>query len=74
MRGNQYRAEEKLLFVGIDGMRIAFECAGGHCVYSDEGNKYSQKTYFTNFGEQLDGDITKVNATDVSDHTLCLRR
>lgn len=46
------------LFAGIGGMRIAFECAGGHCVYSNEWNKYSQKTYFANFGEQPDTIVT----------------
>ena len=58
------------LFAGIGGMRIAFERAGGHCVYSNEWNKYSQKTYFANFGEQPDGDITKVNAADIPDHDI----
>ena len=38
------------LFAGIGGMRIAYERAGGHCVYSNEWNKYSQQTYFANFG------------------------
>ena len=37
------------LFAGIGGMRIAFERAGGHCVYSNEWNKYSQQTYFASF-------------------------
>lgn len=32
------------LFAGIGGMRIAFDRAGGHCVYSNEWNKYSQQT------------------------------
>ena len=54
------------LFAGIGGMRIAFERAGGHCVYSNEWNKYSQQTYFANFGEQPDGDITKVDASAIS--------
>ena len=27
------------LFAGIGGMRIAFERAGGHCVYSNEWDK-----------------------------------
>jgi len=58
------------LFAGIGGMRIAFERAGGHCVYSNEWNKYSQQTYFANFGEQPDGDITKVNADDIPDHDI----
>ena len=58
------------LFAGIGGMRIAFECAGGRCVYSSEWNKYSQKTYFANFGEKPDGDITKVEANNIPDHDI----
>ena len=58
------------LFAGIGGMRIAYENAGGHCVYSNEWNKYSQKTYFANFGEQPDGDITKVDARTIPDHDI----
>ena len=58
------------LFAGIGGMRIAFTNVGGKCVYSSEWNKYSQKTYFANFGEQPDGDITQVNANDIPDHDI----
>ena len=58
------------LFAGIGGMRIAFEQAGGHCVYSNEWNKYSQQTYFANFGDQPDGDITKVDAGTIPDHDI----
>lgn len=58
------------LFAGIGGMRIAYEKAGGHCVYSNEWNKYSQQTYFANFGERPDGDITKVKAKDIPDHDI----
>lgn len=58
------------LFAGIGGMRIAYEKAGGHCVYSNEWNKYSQQTYFSNFGEQPDGDITKVDADTIPDHDI----
>lgn len=58
------------LFAGIGGMRIAFDRAGGHCVYSSEWNKYSQQTYFANFGEQPEGDITQVNEKDIPDHDI----
>lgn len=58
------------LFAGIGGMRLAFEKAGGRCVYSSEWNKYSQQTYFANFGDQPDGDITKVKASDIPDHDI----
>lgn len=58
------------LFAGIGGMRIAYERAGGKCVYSSEWNKYSQQTYFANFGEQPEGDITQVKAEDIPDHDI----
>ena len=58
------------LFAGIGGMRLAYESVGGHCVYSNEWNKYSQQTYYANFGEQPEGDITKVNENDIPDHDI----
>lgn len=58
------------LFAGIGGMRIAFEQHGGDCVYSNEWNKYCQQTYFANFGEQPDGDITKVDARIIPKHDV----
>ncbi len=58
------------LFAGIGGMRLAYESAGGHCVYSNEWNKYSQQTYYANFGEQPDGDITKVDEKSIPDHDI----
>lgn len=58
------------LFAGIGGMRIAFEQNGGQCVYSNEWNKYCQQTYFANFGEQPEGDITKVDAATIPDHDI----
>ncbi len=58
------------LFAGIGGMRLAYQFAGGTCVYSSEWNKYSQQTYAANFGETPEGDITKVNAADIPDHDI----
>ncbi len=58
------------LFAGIGGMRIAYENAGGKCVYSNEWNKYSQQTYYANFGEQPEGDITQVDAKNIPDHDI----
>lgn len=60
------------LFAGIGGMRIAYESVGGKCVYSNEWNKYCQQTYFANFGEQTDGDITKVDASSIPDHDILI--
>lgn len=47
------------LFAGMGGFRLAMQAQGGKCVFSSEWNKYSQKTYFANFGEMPFGDITK---------------
>ena len=58
------------LFAGIGGMRIAFESNGCECVYSNEWNKYSQKTYKENFGEEPDGDITQVDEKEIPDHDI----
>ncbi len=58
------------LFAGIGGMRIAFESYGGICVFSSEWDKYSQKTYLSNFGEKPEGDITKINEKDIPNHDI----
>ena len=58
------------LFAGIGGMRLAYEAVGGSCVYSSEWDKYCQQTYFANFGDQPDGDITKVDARMIPAHDI----
>jgi adenine-specific DNA methylase len=60
------------LFAGLGGFRLALESLGAKCVYSNEWDKYSQQTYFANFGEQPDGDITKVEASSIPDHDIYL--
>lgn len=58
------------LFAGIGGMHLAYASAGARCVYSNEWNKYSQQTYYANFGIQPDDDITKVVAENIPDHDI----
>lgn len=60
------------LFAGIGGMRLAFEAAGGRCVFTSEWNKFSQQTYAANFpnGHPIAGDITKVHEADVPKHDV----
>lgn len=53
------------LFAGIGGMRIAFQKAGGECVFTSEWDKYSQKTYEANFGEVPFGDITQIDEREI---------
>ena len=58
------------LFAGIGGFRVALEELGGKCVFSSEWNKFSRVTYKSNFGEEPDGDITKIDAAKIPDHDI----
>jgi len=58
------------LFAGIGGMRIAFERAGGRCVFSSDIDEHCQKTYEANFGEKPVGDIKLVEAKSIPDHDV----
>lgn len=60
------------LFAGIGGMRLAFESAGGKCVFTSEWNKYSQETYKENFGYEhpIAGDITSVELESIPEHDV----
>jgi len=60
------------LFAGIGGMRIAFESAGGECVFSSEWDKHAQRTYEWNFGETPHGDITQIEAEVIPDFDVLL--
>lgn len=60
------------LFAGIGGFRLAFEKAGGKCVFTSEWDKYAKKTYEANFGEVPYGDIRNVDKASIPDHdVLC---
>lgn len=58
------------LFCGIGGFRIAFEKAGGECVFSSDWDKFSQQTYEANFGEKPHGDIHKVAVADIPEFDI----
>ena len=61
------------LFAGIGGLRLAFESAGGECLFTSEWDSYSQKTYKANFGnEEIHGDITRIEASGIPDHDVLL--
>ena len=53
------------LFAGIGGMRLAFEKAGGECVFSSEWDRFAQQTYQSNFDEVPFGDITKIDEREI---------
>jgi DNA (cytosine-5)-methyltransferase 1 len=58
------------LFCGIGGFRIAFDRAGGKCVFSSDWDKHSQLTYEANFGEKPHGDIHQVAFADIPSHDI----
>ena len=60
------------LFAGIGGTRLAFEKAGGTCVFSSEIDKFARQTYLANFGEMPAGDIKTINEYDIPDHDILL--
>jgi len=51
-------------------MRLAFESAGGECVFSSEWDKYAQQTYRANFGELPAGDICEVSENEIPDFNI----
>ena len=60
------------LFAGIGGTRIAFERAGGKCVFTSEWDKFSCQTYRANHHDdhEINGDITEVHEDNVPQHDV----
>lgn len=60
------------LFAGIGGIRIPFQEMGGECVFTSEWDSYAVKTYTTNFGGEVFGDITQIKSEDIPDFDVLL--
>jgi len=62
------------LFAGIGGMRMAFEAAGGRCVFTSEWNEKAQRTYRANFGcdHAIAGDIREIASEQIPAHDVLL--
>lgn len=60
------------LFAGIGGLRMAFENAGGRCVFTSEWDRFARATYEANHRDNrpIAGDITKVAAEDIPEHDV----
>ncbi len=63
------------LFAGIGGIRLGFEQAFPdiQCVFTSEIDKFATQTYQANFSnDEVHGDITKINESDIPDHDILL--
>ncbi|MCK9161963.1 MAG: DNA cytosine methyltransferase [Arcobacteraceae bacterium] len=63
------------LFAGIGGIRLGFQEAFGkniEFVFASEIDKFAQQTYYANFGEMPNGDITKIDEKDIPSHDIIL--
>ncbi len=61
------------LFAGIGGIRLGFEQTGRiDNIFSAEIDKYACQTYYTNFGEAAQCDITKIDEKSLEDFDLLL--
>lgn len=58
------------LFAGIGGLRLAFEKAGGTCVFSCEKDPFACKTYKANFGETPAGDVDLLDPGKIPHHDI----
>lgn len=59
------------LFAGIGGTRLGFQLHGNvKSIFSSEWDKFSQKTYYANFGEEPKGDITKIDENAIPNHDI----
>jgi DNA (cytosine-5)-methyltransferase 1 len=58
------------LFAGVGGFHLAFERAGGKCVFASEIDKFARQTYEANFGLLPSGDIREIDADSIPDHDI----
>ncbi len=63
------------LFAGIGGIRLGFQKVfekKASFVFSSEIDKYAQKTYYENFGDLPEGDITLIDASEIPSFDILL--
>lgn len=60
------------LFAGIGGFHQAMKSLGGECVFASDIDADCRKTYKANYGIEPEGDITRIEASDIPAHdVLC---
>ena len=70
---NPKKAKYKMidLFAGIGGTRLGFfQTKKVKVVFTSEIDKFAQKTYRANFGDDPKGDITKISSDEIPNHDI----
>ena len=60
------------LFSGVGGLSYNLRYKGLNCVFSCDFDKFVNETYYLNYQEQSNGDITKINPSSVPNHHILL--
>ncbi len=58
------------LFAGIGGFHYALQSFGAKCVFASEWDEAAAKVYFNNFAMLPDGDITKIDESEIPPHDI----
>ena len=58
------------LFAGIGGFHQALSSVGATCVFASEWDKYAAETYYANYNIFPEGDITKIEASNIPAHDI----
>jgi DNA (cytosine-5)-methyltransferase 1 len=58
------------LFAGIGGFHLALSSFKMDCVFTSEWDKAAQNVYKDNFNIDINGDITKINESDIPKHDI----
>lgn len=58
------------LFAGLGGFHVALSRLGGECVFAAEWKEHLRDLYESNFDIRPEGDITKIDVSDIPDHDV----
>jgi len=58
------------LFAGLGGFHVALNNLGHECVFASEKKEHLAKLYETNFGIQVNRDITKIDVNDIPEFDI----
>ena len=60
------------LFSGVGGLSYNLRNKGLNCVFSCDFDKFVNETYYLNYAEKSNGDITKIDPASIPNHNILL--